>query len=182
MTTDNITTTPPATITPKKKGGKRKFGVAGVLFATLAIGFVIGKGGSGPAEAAATTTPPVPVTVTAPPVTVTAPAPAQATVTMPPPPPVTVTAEPAAPKAGTGPDDPKNNGKFLLGSQINSGTWQCSEAKKIGTGSNEMDMAYWEVTDQANGIVENGNDTIAVVGSEGYTVTLSGCATTWTKA
>ena len=37
-------------------------------------------------------------------------------------------------------------------------------------------MAYWEVTAQSNDIVENGNDTIAVIGDDGYTVTLSGCA------
>ena len=98
----------------------------------------------------------------------------------------TVTAAPAAapapsPAPANGPTDPHRNGKFLLGSQIESGTWQCGESKTIGTGSDQLDMAYWEVTAQSNDIVENGNDTIAVIGDDGYTVTLSGCATTWVK-
>ncbi len=174
-TTSALTTAP-----APKKGGKRKLLLGGGALILLVIGFALGSGG-GNSTAAAPAAAPAPVTVTAAAVTVTAPAPDAVTITADAPAPVTVTAEPAAPKAGTGPDDPKANGKFLLGSQINSGTWQCSEAKKIGTGSSEMEMAYWEVTAQDNSIVHNGNDTIAVIGGEGYTVTLSGCATTWTK-
>jgi hypothetical protein len=175
------------TSTAKPRRSKRKLAVIGGVAAALIVGVMIGKAGGSTATAATPTPGPAPVTITekadAPaPITVTAPVPAQATVT------VTEKAEapaaaPAAPApaAAKGPGDPHKNGKFLLGSQIDSGTWQCDESETIGSGSNQIDMAYWEVTSETNDIVNNGNDTIAVVGDEGHTVTLKGCKTNWVK-
>jgi hypothetical protein len=183
------TETIPTSAAPVNKGKGRKIAILGGFVATFVIGIAIGSAGGGSSNAAAPA--PTPVTVSAPapaPITVTAsaadaPAPVTVTETItvaPAPAAAPAAAAPAAP--ATGPADQHKNGKFLLGSQIESGTWQCAESKTIGTGSNQLDMAYWEVTAQNNDIVENGNDTIAVIGDEGYTVTLSGCATNWVKA
>jgi hypothetical protein len=176
--------TAPAT----KKGKGRKFATVGVLLATVAIGFALGRsgGGSDVAAVAATATPPQTVTMAAPPVTVEAPASAPVTVevTAPAPAPVTVTVTEAAAPAAAAPAaaataDPasKKNGKYLIGTQIEPGTWQCSEAETLG----DIDTASWKVSDQANEIISIELDTIAIVPSDGYTVDLSGCATMWTK-
>jgi hypothetical protein len=178
---------------PAKKGKGRKFATVGVLLATVAIGFALGRSGRGSEVAAAAAALPqtvtvtaAPVTVTAPPVTVQAPASAPVTVEVPAaaPPPVTVTVtEPAAPAAAppaaaaTADPGSKKNGKYLIGTQIEPGTWQCSESETLG----DIDTASWKVSDQANEIISIELDTIAIVPGDGYTVDLSGCATTWTK-
>jgi len=146
--------------------------IGGAALAVLAIGGIASAAGKGGSTAATTTektvtvTAPAPapktVTVTAPPVTVTAPPPAPVT--------VTVTAQPNAPTAD--PAGPKKDGKFMVGSQIEPGTWQCD---KPGS------FPFWTVHDQANGIVDNGLDSIAIITDEGYTVELDGCSSTWTK-
>jgi len=103
-----------------------------------------------------------------------APAPAPVTVT------VTEAAAPAAAApaaAATADPASKKNGKYLIGTQIEPGTWQCSEAETLG----DIDTASWKVSDQANEIISIELDTIAIVPSDGYTVDLSGCATMWTK-
>jgi len=176
-----------ATAAKKSKG--RKFVTVGVLLATVAIGFALGRSGGGSdvaATAAVTASPPQTITVTAPPVTVEAPASAPVTVEVPAPAPAPVTVtvtESAAPAvaapAAAAPADPasKKNGKYLIGTQIEPGTWQCSEAETLG----DIDTASWKVSDQANEIISIELDTIAIVPSDGYTVDLSGCATMWTK-
>jgi hypothetical protein len=185
--TDSPAITAPAA-PAEKKGKGRKFATVGVLLVTAAIGFALGRSGSGSevAAAAATTAPAQTVTVTAPPVTVEAPAPAPVTVEVPAaaPAPVTVTvteaaapAQPAPAAAATADPATKKNGKYLIGTQIEPGTWQCSEAETLG----DLDTASWKVSDQANEIISIELDTIAIVPSDGYTVDLSGCATSWAK-
>jgi len=153
---------------------RRTIIIGGIVGAVLVIGGIAAATGSkGSATAAAsaapttvTVTAPAPapktVTVTAPPVTVQAPAPAPVT--------VTVTAQPNA--ATSDPGGPKKDGKYLIGSQLTPGTWQCD---KPGS------FPFWTVHDQADDIVNNGLDTIAIVTDEGYTVDLDGCASTWVK-
>lgn len=106
--------------------------------------------------------------------TVTAPPAAPVTVTAPAAPPVTVTvtAAPAAPAASADPAGPKDNGKFLVGSQVSSGTWQCDKGDEL---------PYWSVNAKDNSIIDNGLDTIAVVVDNGYMLTLGGCQTLWKK-
>lgn len=101
------------------------------------------------------------------------------TVTAKPPAPrtVTETAEPDEPS--TDPNGPKANGKYLIGSQVSGGTWQCAEAETIG--GDNLETAYWSVNAKDNEIIDNGIDTIAIVDGSGYTLELNGCATTWTK-
>ena len=144
--------------------------IGGVAAAVLLIGGIAAANGKD-SSAAVQVAPaaPVTVTVTAPPVTKTVTAP-PVTVTAPPPAPVTVTAQPNA--ATTDPAGPKKDGKFLVGSQIETGTWQCD---KPGS------LPYWSVNDQANGIVDNGLDSIAIITEEGYTAQLDGCSSTWVK-
>ena len=171
--TDTITTAPAA---EPKRGKGRKIAVIAGVGATLLIGVLIGKAGGGSAAAAAPTPEPVTVTKTvqAPPVTVQAPAPAPLTVTAPPPAPVTVTAAPAppaAPAAGKAPGDPKKNGNYLIGSQLEGGTWQCD---------NPSSMPYWSVKSETNELLDNGIESIATI-QEGFKAELSGCNSIWTK-
>lgn len=92
-----------------------------------------------------------------------------------PPSPATVTATvtatpPAAPTAPAASADlggAEANSKFLVGSQVSSGTWQCDKAG---------DLPYWSVNAQDNSIIDNGLDTIAIVPDSGYTLTLEGCS------
>ncbi len=182
--TSSVSVTDPAAPAQKKNGKGRKFATVGVLLATAAIGFALGKSGGGTEVAAVAAA--QNVTVTAPPVTVQAPAPAPVTVEVPAPAPAPVTVtvtEPVAPAApapaAASNADPasKKNGKYLIGTQIEPGTWQCSEAETLG----DIATASWKVSDQTNEIISIELDTIAIVPSDGYTVDLSGCATTWAK-
>ena len=102
---------------------------------------------------------------TLPAVTVTAPAPVPATVLVT----ATVPANPATPD----PSGPKNDGNYMIGSQITPGTWQCAEPETSG-------LIYWKVSDSSGGIVENGLDAIAYVSAEGSSVLFDDCRSTWT--
>jgi hypothetical protein len=175
----------PAPAAAPKKGKGRKIAVIAGVGATLLIGVLIGKAGGSSTAAAAPTPVPVtitktvqaaPVTVQAPPVTVqaAAPAPVTVTVTAPPPAPETVTAAaaaPAAPAAGKAPGDPKKNGNYLIGSQIEGGTWQCD---------NPSSLPYWSVKSETNELLDNGIESIATI-QEGFKAELSGCNSVWTK-
>lgn len=158
---------------------RRSILIMGGIAATVLFGGIAAGCGSPAQSASAVTVSAAPVTsrvkqtVT---VTTTAPAPAPVTVTAPPPAPATVTATvtaaAAAPAASADPGGAKANGKFLVGSQVSSGTWQCDKAG---------DMPYWSVNGQDNSIIDNGLDTIAIVSDSGYTLTLQGCSSLWNK-
>jgi len=161
---------------------RRSILIMGGIAATVLFGGVAAGCGSPAQTASAVTVSAAPVTSTVKQtvtVTTTAPAPAPVTVTAPPPAPATVTATvtaapaaPAAPAASADPGGAKANGKFLVGSQVSSGTWQCDKAG---------DLPYWSVNAQDNSIIDNGLDTIAIVSDSGYTLTLAGCASLWNK-
>jgi len=161
---------------------RRSILIMGGIAATVLFGGVAAGCGSPAQTASAVTVSAAPVTSTVKQtvtVTTTAPAPAPVTVTAPPPAPATVTATvtaapaaPAAPAASADPGGAKANGKFLVGSQVSSGTWQCDKAG---------DLPYWSVNAQDNSIIDNGLDTIAIVSESGYTLTLQGCSTLWNK-
>jgi hypothetical protein len=156
---------------------RRSILVMGGIAAAVIFGGIAAGCGSPAQTASAVTVSAVPVTSTVKQtvtVTTTAPAPAPLTVTAPPPAPVTVTvtAAPAAPAASADPGGAKANGKFLVGSQVSSGTWQCDKAG---------DLPYWSVNAQDNSIIDNGLDTIAIVSDSGYTLTLQGCSSVWNK-
>lgn len=160
---------------------RRSILIMGGIAAAVVFGGVAAGCGSPAQTASAVTVSAAPVTTTVKQtvtVITTAPAPAPVTVTVTAPPlaPVTatatVTAAPAAPAASADPAGAKANGKFLVGSQVSSGTWQCDKAG---------DLPYWSVNAQDNSIIDNGLDTIAIVSDSGYTLTLQGCSTLWNK-
>lgn len=106
-----------------------------------------------------------PPTVTVPIVTqtITAPAPATMLVT------ATVQADAATPDPG----GPKNDGNYIIGSQITPGTWQCAEPETSG-------LIYWKVSDSSGGLMDNGLNSIAYVSAGGSSVLLDDCQSTWT--
>lgn len=179
----NETSPPP--VAPKKKSRKWLW-ITGIVVAAV-VGISLGNA-SAKTPAPQPTAAPAPVTVTAAappavtvtaeaavPVTVTEAAAAPVTVTAAAPPAATVTAAPAAPAvrtANTDPAGPKANGKFLIGSQVLPGTWQCD---KPGS------MPNWTVNAQDNSIIDIELDSIAIVPDSGYTLTLGGCNGLWSK-
>ena len=83
---------------------------------------------------------------------------------------VTVTAE--ANPASADPAAPKANGKYLVGSQVAPGTWQCAEP---------TDSVHWRVDDQAGELMDIGLDSIAILNPGGYTIKLAHCDSAWVK-
>lgn len=147
--------------------------IIGIGSLVLVGGFLaLGAAQSGSSTAAAPAAA-APAAVTEAPVTITeaAPAPVTVTVTAPAPAPVTVTAAPAAPAAGKAPGEAKRNGNYLIGSQIEMGTWQCDAPSA---------MPYWSVKSESNDLLDNGIESIATI-AEGFKAELSGCDSVWTK-
>ena len=160
-------------------------GIAAAVLAVVVSAAIGNSAGVASAEAAAAAVPAVTVvqtsTVTKTPAPVTktqtvtetvTPAPVTVTETAPPPAPVTVTAPAPAPAASADPGGAKKNGKYLIGSQVSGGTWQCD---------NPGSLPYWSVNAQDNEIIDNGIDSIAIVPDSGYTLELDGCNSLWNK-
>jgi len=79
----------------------------------------------------------------------------------------TVTAQPPAP-AGTFGD-----GTYIVGKDIQPGTYQASKPNPSGTG-----LCYWETRTSDGEIGENGvNDGVMFVGSDAFSVRTDGCGT-----
>lgn len=76
------------------------------------------------------------------------------------------------------PEDPAptsgsvENGDYIIGSEIESGTYKCGDGG---------DLTRWEVNDQANEFIDGGIDTVATVPASGFVVKLNDCNTSWTK-
>jgi hypothetical protein len=79
---------------------------------------------------------------------------------------VTVTSQPAGKTVG--------NGDYLVGRDIETGTWQCRD------GGGRLSL-YWETDTKSGDIIDNDLGSIARVLSNAYTVKLSGCNGDWTK-
>lgn len=153
----------------------KKFVIGGIASAVIIIGAIAAATGGGSSTATAAAPAAAPETVRT---TVTAhqtiPQYVTQTVTAPPAT-VTVTAQPAAPAApaaSADPAGPKKNGKYLVGSQIAPGTWQCDK---------ETSGIYWEVDDKTGEIMSNGLDSIAIVPDDGYTFAMNDCSSLWNK-
>lgn len=161
---------------------KKAIIIGGIAAGILLIGGIAAASKGGSSAATAAPAAPVTVTVTAPPpapVTVTAPAPAPVTLPAPPAVTVTVTAEPAAPApeapaANDEASSPKDDGTYIVGSEIAPGNWKCSEQKSGG-------LMWWETKDSAGEVNDLGTDGLAHVGGGDFSVWLDDCAVSWTK-
>ncbi|HEY5784120.1 MAG TPA: hypothetical protein VIT65_05035 [Microlunatus sp.] len=162
---------------------KKAIIIGGIAAGILLIGGIAAASKGGSSAATAAPAAPVTVTVTAPPpapVTVTAPAPAPVTLPAPPAVTVTVTAEPAAPAPAEAPaandeaSSPKDDGTYIVGSEIAPGNWKCSEEKAGG-------LMWWETKDEAGEVNDLGTAGLAHVSDDDFSVWLDDCAVSWTK-